>query len=117
MQLTKKTATIASGASLSGAITMHQDQNPQVPVALEMPAAWTAASLTFAVSYDGVTYLPLYDDGGSELTLTVSTSRHVALEPRYFIGVRYLKVRSGPAGTPVNQGGDRDINVLTRPVS
>lgn len=117
MQLTQKTVTIASGASLSGAISMHLDQNPQVPVALEMPATWTAAGLTFQASYDGVTYNNVYDDGGTELTLTVSSSRHVTLEPRYFVGIRYLKVRSGTSGTPVNQGGDRDINVLTRPVS
>jgi hypothetical protein len=32
-----------------------------------------------------------------------------------WIGVRYMKVRSGTSGTPVNQGGARTITLVVQP--
>ena len=102
--------TIASGASLSGAAAIGDSS----VIGVLMPAAWTAASLTFQVSVDGTNYYNLYDDAGSEVTAQASTSRCVLLEPKQFIGFRYLKIRSGTAASAVNQGGDRIITLVVR---
>jgi hypothetical protein len=103
-------ATIANGASLSGAVNLGNGGL----AAIVMPSAWTAAVLTFQGSSDGTNFYNLYDDTGSEITATVSTSRIVALQPSLFAGLRYVKVRSGTSGAAVNQGGERALVLLTR---
>lgn len=107
-----KAATIAAGASLSGAV----DLDGCHPVGLVMPAAWTAASITFQVSLDGVTYNNLYDSSGSEYTITTAASRRIILPPSDFAGVNYLKLRSGTSGAPVNQVAQAVIQVVARAV-
>ena len=104
------TLTIANGASLSGAV----DLKGRKLVAIDMPSAWTAASLTFQASPDGVTYDDMYD-GATERAITVAASRYMMLNIGDWIGVRFLKIRSGTAGTPVNQGGARTITLVVQP--
>jgi hypothetical protein len=108
----KTTATIANGASLSDAVNIaHADL-----FAIEMPAAWTAASMTFQGSYDGSTYSDLYDDAGTEIAFTVDASRYVLIRtPAQFFGLKKLKVRSGASASAVNQGGARTINLIVCP--
>jgi len=106
------TATIANGQSLSGAIAIGND----VLVGLVMPAVWTAADLTLDSSADGATYNNVYDRYGTEYTLLVDASRFIPLNPVDFAAMPYLKIRSGTAGAPVNQGGDRIITLVTRPM-
>jgi hypothetical protein len=108
--LERLTATIANGESLSGAV----DLGGRKLVAIDMPAAWTAASLTFQASPDGVTYDDLYD-GGTERALTVAASRYLAQNIGDWVGVRWLKIRSGTSGTPVNQGGARTLTLVVQP--
>lgn len=102
--------TIASGASLSSAIQV----SGFLVVGLVMPAAWTAASITFSVSSDGSTYNDMYSEG-AEYSLTVDASQFHELNPRLFAGAQYLKIRSGTSGTPVNQGADRVVQLIVRP--
>jgi hypothetical protein len=110
------TATIANGAALSGAV----DVGDRLIAGLIMPAAWTAAAITFAVcdTKEG-TFVPLYDDGGNEVTIAsanVAVSRAIALDilSGSIAQWRFLKIRSGTNGTPVNQGGDRTIVFCTK---
>jgi len=81
-----------------------------------MPAAWTAADITFQVSADGSTYCNLYEEDGTEFTLTVGASYHVMISPDSLWGAHWIKVRSGTAGTPVNQAAARTITLVTRSV-
>jgi hypothetical protein len=106
----KATATIANGASLSGAILLGAG----VPLALEMPAAFTGTSITFQGSDDGVTYQNLYDDAAQEITVTVAASRNVTLPASLLAGYKFLKLRSGTAGSPTAEGGDRTIGIINR---
>jgi hypothetical protein len=102
-------ASIANGAALSAAVNIAHDYL----FAIEMPAAWTAAAITFDVSYDGTTFNPLYNDSGTEISFTVAASRFVVItDPSRFFAVKKLKVRSGTVGTPVNQGGARTVNLI-----
>jgi hypothetical protein len=109
---TVTTATIANGASLSAAADLGQ----KTLVGIEMPAGWTAANLTFQVSDDNVTYNDIYDNAGIELTMIAAASRYIIATPANWIGVRYVKVRSGTAGSPVNQGAARDIKLISKAV-
>jgi hypothetical protein len=108
--LETRTATIANAASLSDAV----DLGGRKLVAIDMPSSWTAASLTFQASVDGVTYDDLYD-GATERTLVVAASRYLAQAIGDWVGVRFLRIRSGTAGTPVNQGGARTITLVVQP--
>lgn len=107
-----ETATIANGASLSGAV----DCGSARLALIVMPAAWTTADLTFQESADGVTYVDKYDAFGAEYTVVCGgTSRSLTINLVDFIGTRYLKVRSGTTGTPVVQGGARDLTLVLQP--
>lgn len=109
-------ATIANGASLSGAFYVGAGEL----VAVDMPAAWTAAALTFQASVDGVTFQDLYDEAGNEVTVAVQPSQHVAIgegggaRAEHFRGAPYMKVRSGPAGAAVAQGAARVLTFTVR---
>jgi hypothetical protein len=108
-----QTATIANGASLSDAVAMNEGH---YPIAIIMPAAWTAASLTFQASVDGSTYNNLYDTSNTEVSVSTAASRAIRLDPADWAWVSYLKVRSGTGGVPVNQGAERLITIVSRPV-
>lgn len=104
---TTVTATIANGASLSDAVDCGDGFRP---VRIIIPASWTTANLTFQTSNDGVAFNDAYYDYGGEVTVAVGgASRAIVLPPSIFFGIRRFKVRSGTAGTPVNQGGARSL--------
>lgn len=93
---------IANGASLSGVV----DLGDGAVAGIIMPAAWTAASLTFQVSRDGTTFYDLYS-GATEYSVTGVADVYQALDPNIFRGVRYVKVRSGASAAAVAQGAAR----------
>lgn len=105
MTMIRRTATILSGASLSDSIEV----DGSAIVGVVMPAAWTAANLTFQASHDDTTFNNVYDEFGTEKTVSASTSRYIPLNPADFAGADSIKVRSGTSGTAVNQGADRSI--------
>ena len=106
------TTTIASSASLSGSA----DLGGTTLSGYIMPAAWTAADLTFQGSVDGANFSDIYDSFGNEVSHSVAASRFVALNPADFAGIRYLKIRSGTTGAPVNQAAERIVTLVTRAV-
>lgn len=90
-----------STASLSGAINLG---NRRIK-GIRIPTGWGTANLTFQSSEDaGVTYQNLYADD-VELLMTAPASTILIANPRYFIGRKYLKIRSGTSGVPVTQNG------------
>ena len=98
---------IANGASLSAAINL----NGRVLTAIYMPAAWTAASLSFRASQDGVTFYDLFPLG-VEYVSAAAASIFIPLDNNNFLGVKWLKVRSGTAASPVNQGAARTLTLM-----
>lgn len=116
---TTATGTIASGASLSGAIPLGG--YPGTVCAILMPASWTSASLTFQGSADGTTYGNIYkvgsDGAASEFTITSPVAgTWIVLMPGDLPSVNYFKIRSGTAGSPVTQGADRILTVVVLPL-
>ena len=105
-------ANIANGAALSAPVCL----GGKVLCAIRMPAAWTAADITFQVSYDnGTTWADLHDDGGTEVKIPTPGAGEVrALDPSIFTSCMFLKVRSGVSATPVNQAAARTITLVAR---
>ena len=105
------TATIANGASLSDAVDCGEGSL----VGIVMPAAWTAAGLHIAGSVDGTNYYPLFDTAANEIGITTAVASYMyAFDPGLAQPPRYIKIRSGTAGTPVNQGAARTLYVIAR---
>lgn len=103
---------IASGTSLSAAI----DLRGTTMVGVIMPASWTTANLSFQASVDGQNYYDIYDMSGTEESVAADASRFIAINPSELAGVRYIKLRSGTTGTPVNQGADRTLSLVVRAI-
>jgi hypothetical protein len=110
-------ATIPNGTAVSNGFQLH-DHNS---IILTTPAAWTAAVLTFDVSLDGVTWYPLYDDAAAEVSIasaTIGASRAIAAATilNKVLGATWVRLRSGAAGAPVNQGAARAFGVILKSV-
>lgn len=101
-------AVIAESESLSEMIHLHGLSL----FALQMPAAWTAADITFQGSWDGTTFADVYDETGAEVTVDAAADRFIVLDPAKFIGLQRLKIRSGTSGTPVAQDAARTIQLI-----
>ncbi len=106
-------ATIASGASLSGAINIDRGEL----VGIQMPAGWDAADITFAaVINDGVTFGKMVDDAHVEVKITTpAATEYVAIRGYAGVAVRgpgTFKIRSGIAGLPVNQTALRVLGIV-----
>lgn len=73
------------------------------PVGIYMPAAFTGTTLTFtACDTSGGTYLVVKNTtSGTSLSYTVAQGTYVALDPKDFQGISFLKIISGSteAGT------------------
>lgn len=107
------TATIGSAGSVSTAVDLLGGRLVALTIG---GTAWTTANITFQASADGTNYADLYDDAGNEVTVTADASQFLAMDStENFLGVRYLKLRSGTSGTPVNQTAQRTITLVVRP--
>lgn len=106
---TSGTVTISAAASQSGALQVDGKF-----VGLIMPAAWSAAAITFLGSPDNVTYSPIYDDLGERTIISADAAinRMILFELADWLGVKFVKVRSGTAAAPVVQAADRVLTLL-----
>lgn len=104
------TATIVSGQSLSAEV----DLGANAIVGIAMPAAWTAADLTFQVSIDGgVTWLELQSISAA-IDFKAAAGQFIAVDPTQLRGFNAIKVRSGTSGVPVNQGATAVLTLMGR---
>lgn len=118
---TSLTARISNGGSLSLPVPIQD----HVLVGLQLPAAWTAAALTFQAAQgvgkgDGTgTWGDVYDDSGTEVTIAAAA----VVAGRVIVNAAILeklavlpaiRIRSGTSGAPVNQAADRDIVLLLK---
>lgn len=107
------TATIANAASLSGEIDLEGFKL----AAIIMPAAWDAANLTFQASdVSGGTFQNVFDDAGTETTVTAAVSRSIGMDAAMpeLAAFRFLKIRSGTSALPVNQTAARTLTLVLK---
>ena len=113
----QQTATIANGASVSGAV----DLSKTALMGFVAPAAWTTAALNLEVSLDGSTWVTAGvigpDSGPVGSWSAVTAGAAYAVDVASMLPWAYVRFRSGTAASPVNQGGARIFTVITRPLS
>jgi hypothetical protein len=109
--------TIAASGTVSGTVGIAAGE---VPVAIQMPSAWTTADMTFKTGVDTAD-VSVYTDAGVELTVaSPAASRLIMLYwPDYmvFAETRHLSIRSGTAASPVTQAAERVLKLITLPVN
>ena len=111
MNITTVQAVIAGGQSLSA----EADIGPGVLVGIIIPTGWTAAALTFQASVDGVTWAEMVNATDTAMTFgPVTAGQYVAVDPTLWRGVAALKLRSGTLGTPVVQGSQQTLTLVTK---
>ena len=114
-QFSTFTATIANGASLSGAVNLGLNRL----FAIVVPSVWTGTTtpITFQASADGINNEELYDSTGTEVQMTVTgvSTFIVNATPAEWLGVGYIKVRSGTASSAVNQGQTTNLIIVGVP--
>ncbi len=82
---------------------------------LLMPTGWTAGKISFLVATaTDTTFLPVYDDTGGEVLVTVTQNRAIAVVGAAADALTpwsIMKLRSGTATAAVNQAAARDVTV------
>ena len=107
--LNTQIATISSGQSLSAEV----DIGAYTLVGVVVPTGWTAANLTFQMSPDGgTTWVECYNSAGLNTIFVGSAGQYLAVDPTLWCGVNSLKVRSGTAGSPVNQASTVNVTLV-----
>lgn len=115
MELREVSAVIANTASVSQAIGVPASGFRTMSI--WMPAAWTAAALTFEAS---IAAAPASDADwssvrieGTELNLTTGADFvHVLMPPKSMPpGAKWIRLVSGVKGTRVAQGAERTIQL------
>lgn len=99
--------TIANGATTSDAL----DLAGCTLTGIVFPASMTGTAMTFSVSHDGTTFRAMKDSTGANISITITSSAHIALLASDFASVRYIKLVSGSAET-----GAKTITILFRNV-
>lgn len=101
-------ATIASGASESGAI----DLNGTSIVGIYTPATMTGTSLSLkAATGEAGTYVQVEDGAGNLLSKTISGAEYVPFNPADTVGVQFVKIVSSGI-----EGADRSLTLALRQV-
>lgn len=104
------TLTIAAGGSLSAGVNM----NGCTVARMELPTI-TSAAITFQASEDGGTYRELKDFYDAFITFPASTGNViVVVGPGDWYSMKWMKVRSGTAASPVTQDGGAVIKFTCR---
>ena len=109
--LNQLSCVILSGQSLSGVCGIGAEYSL---IGIDFPAAWTAADITFQISFDKVNWKELRDDSGTAIQKTVTAGQYREYDSSEFKSAIYLKIRSGTVDTPVTQGADRTFSVVCR---
>lgn len=107
---------IEAGESLSDGV----DCSGGNIVRLTMPADWTGANITFAISSDGNGYNDLVGFDGQEVTIgPVVPGSAVVLAQfgEYLRAIAFLKIRSGTRSHPVVQKQRREFAVAIEPTA
>ncbi len=111
------TATILSGTAVTTPSTGIA-LGAKTLVGIVMPSAWTAAAITFQVSADGgTTWSEMTTSAGAAVSYTVAAGQFIAIDPALWRGINLIIIRSGTSGSPVNQGADRVLTLITRQVA
>jgi hypothetical protein len=111
-----KTAVIQNGGSVSGSI----DLAATALIGFIAPSEWTAAAMQIEVSTDNSTWATVVQDQYGSATgnySAITAAAAYAVDAVGLLPYRYVRLRSGSAASPVNQGADRAFTLITRPLA
>ena len=74
--------------------------------AVQTPGTFTGTAITFEVSADNSTFVPVHVEAGTAYSITVAASRATIVDIQKFRGFRYVRVKSGSA-----EGGARTVTL------
>lgn len=78
--------------------------------ALQLPADFVGTSITILASFDGVTFLPIYDSATSaDYSVNVAASKHIPLDPVIVFCAKSYKIKSSAAETTTIVAGLRSV--------
>lgn len=102
-------AIIPAGAALSAEVDLRNGRLHRI----DMPEAWTAASITLLGRSSEGPFRALYLETAEYVVTTAAAGRSIVINPALAFGIRHLKVRSGVEGAPVNQLAERTLKLVT----
>jgi hypothetical protein len=110
----RNTSTVLIDISADDDLSSAGDLGGDTLCGLVLPSNYTTAAITFQVSVDNSTFVPLYTaDGQVSIANTeAQASRAISLDPADWYGWRYVKVATGTAQTT----DDKTITLVTRPI-
>jgi hypothetical protein len=110
----RSTATVLIDISADDDLSSAVDLGGDTLCGLVLPSNYTTAAITFHVSTDNSTFVPLYTaDGQVSIANTEAVaSRAISLNPADWYGWRYVKIATGTAQTT----DDKTITLVTRPL-
>lgn len=119
----KHQVTFAAGQTVTGTLPLGVESIMAISSA-SSGASWTAAVLAFEwTPDDGTTWIPVFDDGGTEISIP-SAQMAIAAPGRLYVNAAIIaklaglsgKVRlcSGPAGARVAQVAAATITLITK---
>lgn len=100
------TASIASGDTESAVLNL----GGFALTGIFLPAAFTGTTLTFeAAPTAGGTFVPVTDQAGDPISYTVAQGTYVAIDPKDFQGIQFIKLVSGST-----EGADRTLTCTAK---
>lgn len=97
--------TIPNGTDTSNAL----DLGDHTLCGVEVPDSMTGTSLSFIVSIDGISYVPLKKTDGNLVTITINSSASMsAINPNDVSPARFVKIKSN-----ANETGDKEIRLIS----
>ena len=93
------------------------DLNGDTLSSIQMSTAWTDAAITFRGALDSTSnMMDVFTSTGLEVSYTTTDNRTLNFDPNFWVGIRFLQLRSGATGAAVAQGAARTIKIATRPL-
>lgn len=103
-QVVSAAVAISNGGTTSAAIKT----SGMSLVGIQFPATMTSTAVTFTVSSDGTTFVPLYNSSGA-LSYTIAGGRFLAINPADFYGATYFKIVLGSS-----EGAARSLTAILK---
>jgi hypothetical protein len=79
--------------------------------ALGTPPVVTSTWVNFQVSTDNITFLPLHDTDGEQLSAVIAANRMIVLNQDLFAAFRFLKIVAGS-----DEAADRTFTLIARSI-
>ncbi len=114
MAFTTKTVTIAAGQSLSAAINLSAYKIMSI---ITPASIGGATSITFQASAtENGTFVDVYDDAGTEVSVTVAASRAIGLDATAaeLASLGWVKFRTGTTASPTVQATEISLTLVLK---